>query len=91
MAVEALLPAEAGQAAGLSRIAVIGGHQHDLQAEATQPNEATDVIEADRGTTRFPARHDRLHGARAFGQFALSQCGPLARFSHKVTAVATHA
>ena len=90
MAVEALLPGEAGQAAGLRRIAVISGDQHDLQVEAAQSNKAANVVEADRGTTRFPARHDGLHRARAFGQFALSQRGALARFAEKVTAVTTH-
>ena len=90
MAVEALLSAEAGQAARLHHIAVIGGDQHDLQVEAAQPNKATDVIEADSGPTRFPACHDRLHRARTFGQFTLSQRGTLARFPDKVAAVATH-
>lgn len=90
MAVEALLSAEAGQAARLRHIAVIGGDQHDLQVEAAQPNNPTDVIEADSGPTRFPACHDRLHGARTLGQFTLSQRGTLARFPDKVAAVATH-
>ena len=51
MAVEALLSAEVGQATCLGRIAVISGHQHDLQVEAAQPNKAANVVEADGGAT----------------------------------------
>lgn len=71
MPIQAFLTGKAGQPSSLGRVAVVFRHEHDLEIEATQPNESEDVVEADRRAAGLPSGYGGLCCAGPDGKLRL--------------------
>ena len=90
VAVHPLLAVEIRKPRGLSHIAVIAWHEHDLEVEAAQAHQSTDVVETDCGATGLPSGDCRLGRRGSACQLGLRETRAAACLPNQVTAIGRH-
>jgi hypothetical protein len=90
VSVESLLTGKRSKTRGLGDVAVVAVDKVKLDVEPAQPDEANDIIEADRGAAGFPPRNGGLGGAGAVGELGLGEADPTSRLPDQVSAVRAH-
>ncbi|MDQ1494993.1 MAG: hypothetical protein QOG69_1476, partial [Actinomycetota bacterium] len=83
--VESLLTGEPNKPGGLGDIAVIALDDLEFHVQSTEVDQADDVVEADRGTSGFPACDGGLGSAGSFGEFGLREAGPPTGLSDQIS------
>src|SRR6516164_11141872 len=90
VAVHPFLAVEISKPRGLSHIAVIAWHEHELEVEAAQAHQPTDVVETDRGATGLPSGDCRLGRRSSACQLGLRESRAAACLPDQITAVGRH-